>query len=181
MENIETAKRYNETDYENLFAISLSKLNYDNSKQPSKTLIPSDFKRGIDILFENTNQSDTAILDEYILEIFSFTKKYIASHTQDKYGITTSENSLGQYISKNIAQVREVEYIYIYEEAKSITVYSIINKLDRKVRHKIYDYQKKIMSNLPEFIFDFYVVARQDQSINNIAPSDFKIIYKRKK
>lgn len=181
MENIETAKRYTETDYENLFTITLSKLNYDNSQQPSKTFIPSDFNKGIDILFENANLSDTAILDEYILKIFSFTKKYIDSDTQDNYGITTSENSLGQYISKNIAQVREVEYIYIYEEEKSITVYSIINELDRKIRHKIYDYQKKIMSSLPEFIFDFYVVARQDQTINNIAPSDFKITYKRKK
>lgn len=178
---IETFNRTTEKDLENLIAITISKLNDDNSQQRSKTSIPSESKRGIDILFDNTNLPDIMTFNKYYQKLYSFEFKFITNDWQYNYTVNTLESSLYKYISDNIAQVREVEYIYIYEEAKSITVYSIINKLDRKVRHKIYDYQKKIMSNLPEFIFDFYVVARQDQTINNIAPSDFKIIYKRKK
>jgi hypothetical protein len=72
---------------------------------------------------------------------------------------SSSKNKMESFISERISAILEVEEVILSSEDKSINIWIIVNKLDRDVRDKI-------LEVLKGFHIEFYVVCRNDVSIN---------------
>ncbi len=118
----------------------------------------------------NRNETIKSFLPLIIAKIFE----------QPKYEIANSADcKLDIYITKIISQVPEVEYIILSKKDNYYEIWTVINKLDREVRDRIYDVEYNILQHFREFYFDFHVICRDDKSIDEIFPTN-AIIYYRK-
>jgi len=100
---------------------------------------------------------------------------------QSKYEIANSaDDSLDIFIAKSISQVPEVEYILLSKIDNHYEIWTVINKLDREVREKIYDLEYNILEHFSNIYFDFHVICRDDRNINEIFPTNAIIFYRKK-
>lgn len=100
---------------------------------------------------------------------------------QSEYKIANSANdSLELFIVKNISRVQEVEYILLSKIDNHYEIWTVINKLDRKVRDRIYDVEYNILGYFRDYYFDFHVICRDDRNIDDICPTNAIIFYQRK-
>lgn len=88
----------------------------------------------------------------------------------------TGINRLENFISERIFEIPKVEFVFFSIEKDSIEIWTVINELDRAVRKKIYNVEYSILELFREFAFDFHVLCRYDRDINEIRPSNAKII-----
>ena len=93
--------------------------------------------------------------------------------------VNTVEDNLEVIIAKNISENPEVEYIILSKKDHYYQIWTVINKLDRKVRDSIYDIEYNILENFREIYFDFHVVCREDRRIDDILPRNAIIFYRR--
>lgn len=99
---------------------------------------------------------------------------------QTKYDIVNStEDKLEIFIAKNISKIIEVEYILLSKIDNHYEIWTVINKLDRDVRDKIYDAEYDILENFRDIYFDFHVICRDDRNINEIFPTNSIIFYRK--
>lgn len=99
---------------------------------------------------------------------------------QTSSDITNSaEDNLDIIIAKNISHIPEVEYILLSKIDNHYEIWTVINKLDREVRDRIYDIEYSILEKFRDLYFEFHVVCRNDRSIDEILPIN-AIIYYRK-
>ena len=93
--------------------------------------------------------------------------------------VNSAINKLEIFIAEEFLAVPPVEFVFLSIEKYSIDIWTVINKLDRKVREKIYDVEYAILGLLQNFQFDFHVICRNDRNINEIHPSGAKMIFKK--
>jgi len=99
---------------------------------------------------------------------------------QKTYDILTSkENKLETFIAKTISKISEVEYIIISKKDNYYEIWTVINKLDRELRDKIYYVEYNILQLFRELYFDFHVICKDGKSINDIMPTNSIIFYRK--
>jgi hypothetical protein len=100
---------------------------------------------------------------------------------QTKYDIVNStKDNLEIFIAKNISQVPEVEYILISKIDNHYEIWTVINKLDKEVRERIYDVEYDVLEHFKDNYVDFHVICRDDRKINEIFPTNAIIFYRKK-
>lgn len=93
--------------------------------------------------------------------------------------IDTLANRLENFIAEKFVSIPGVEYVFLSLENDSVDVWTIINKLDKEIRKKIYDVEYDILGIIIGFHFDFHVICRNDRSIEELYPSNAKMIFKK--
>jgi len=97
-----------------------------------------------------------------------------------QYEITNSiDDRLENYIVKCISKVLEVEYIIFSKIEDYYEIWTVINKLDREVRERIYDIEFNILGRFKSLYVDFHVICRNDRDIKDFYSSNTKIIFQR--
>jgi len=99
---------------------------------------------------------------------------------QSKYEIANSEeDKLEIFIVKSISKITEVEYIFLSKRDNYYEIWTVINKLDREVRGRIYDIEYNILQHFRDNYFDFHVICRDDKNIEEIFPTNTIKFYRR--
>ncbi|MDP3182579.1 MAG: hypothetical protein Q8M54_07135 [Desulfobaccales bacterium] len=99
---------------------------------------------------------------------------------QPQYEISNSvDDKLEIFIAKSISKVPEVEYILLSKIENYYEIWTVINKLDRGVRERIYDIEFNILRTFKGLCFDFHVICRNDRDIKEFYSSNTKIIFQR--
>ena len=94
------------------------------------------------------------------------------------------ENPLVYYpgLCEHIAQAISIEpkvvQIYGKMDNKKIYIFTFLNEFDRAARHGVYKHQQEILSGFPEYTFDFYVIAAEGESAEDLV-SDLILLYAR--
>jgi hypothetical protein len=86
---------------------------------------------------------------------------------------------LENFVAERFLAIPSVEFVLLSLENDSINIWTVINKLDREVREKIYDVEYDILGILRDFQFDFHVMCRNDRNIEEMRPSNAKMIFQR--
>ena len=89
----------------------------------------------------------------------------------------SSTDRIETFVAERFLAIPSVEYVFLLSEGNSLDVWTVINNLDRDGRQKIYDVEYDILGFLPTFDFDFHVVCRNDRNIEDIRPSNVKMIF----
>lgn len=92
----------------------------------------------------------------------------------------SKEYSLERFIADKISVFTDVDYIIISKEESNFHVWTVMNKLDRTVRDKIYDIEYDILQHFSDIYFDFHVISMDDRDINDLFPSNAIIIYRKR-
>jgi len=95
------------------------------------------------------------------------------------HSVDSSTNRLENFVAEKMFAIPEVEYVFLSLENDSIDVWTVINKLDREVRKKIYDLEYDILDILKGFQFDFHVICRNDRNIEELYPSNAKMMFQK--
>jgi hypothetical protein len=93
--------------------------------------------------------------------------------------IDSSTNRLENFIAQKFIAIPGVEYVLISLENDSVDIWTVINKLDRGIREKIYDVEFDILGIISNFHFDFHVICRNDRSIKELYPSNAKMVFQK--
>jgi len=97
-----------------------------------------------------------------------------------QYEITNSiDDRVENFIAKSISRIPEVEYILLSKKDNYYEIWTVINKLDREARDRIYDIEYDILERFRDNYFDFHVICRDDKSIGKIFPTNAIIYYRR--
>lgn len=97
-----------------------------------------------------------------------------------QYEVTNSiDDRIENFIVKYISKVLEVEYIIFSKIEDYYEIWTVINKLDREVRERIYDIEFTILRRFKALYFDFHVICRNDRNIKDFFSSNTKIIFQR--
>jgi len=91
----------------------------------------------------------------------------------------TDKNRLEYFIAQNISKIPQVEYIFFSKRDTFYEIWTVINKLDREIRKKIYDIEFNILQKFKDLYFDFHIICRNDRDINELSSSKSKMIFKR--
>ncbi len=91
-------------------------------------------------------------------------------NTQQPYNISnTLDDSLENYIIKNISVIPEVELVRVSKIADDYYgITTVINKLDRNVRESIYNIEYSIMNHFKDLNADFHVICRNGRDIKDM-------------
>jgi hypothetical protein len=93
--------------------------------------------------------------------------------------INSIDDRLENFIVKYISKVSEVEYILFSKIEDYYEIWTVINKLDREVRERIYDIEFNILRRFKALYFDFHVICRNNRDIKDFYSSNTKIIFQR--
>jgi hypothetical protein len=88
-------------------------------------------------------------------------------------------NRLESFLAEKLIAIPGVEYVFLSLENDSIDIWTVISKLDREIRAKIYDVEYDILDIIKGFQFDFHVICRNDRSIEDLYPSNTKMIFQK--
>jgi hypothetical protein len=91
----------------------------------------------------------------------------------------TLTNALGNFIAQKFIDIPGVEYVLLSLENDSVDIWTVINKLDREIREKIYDVEFDILGIISNFHFDFHVICRNDRNIEELYPSNAKMVFQK--
>lgn len=107
-------------------------------------------------------------------------EEYTFSKEVGEAAVHTSGHNVGYFIGRALSQIPEVEYVLVKEEKTFLSIWTVIDKLDRSVRHQIYSVEFNIMSKFTEFRFDFHVIARMGRPPQAVLPLEATIIFFRR-
>lgn len=93
--------------------------------------------------------------------------------------IDTLTNRLESFLAEKFIDIPGVEYVFLSVENDSVDIWTVINRLDREMREKIYNVEYDILGLINDFHFDFHVICRNDRDIKEIHPSNAKMIFER--
>ena len=93
--------------------------------------------------------------------------------------IDTLTNRLENFIAEKFIAIPGVECVFLSLENYSVDIWTVINKLDREIRKKIYDVEYNILGIISDFHFDFHVICRNDRDIEELYPSNAKMIFQK--
>lgn len=93
--------------------------------------------------------------------------------------VDSSINGLENFVAEKFFIIPEVEYVFLSLENDSINIWTVINRLDREVRKNIYDVEYDILNILKGFQFDFHVICRNDRNIEELYPSNARMIFQK--
>jgi len=93
--------------------------------------------------------------------------------------IDTLTNRLENFVAEKFIAIPGVEYVLLSLENDSVEIWTVINKLDREIRKKIYDVEYDILGIISNFHFDFHVICRNDRGIEDLYPSNAKMIFQK--
>jgi hypothetical protein len=91
----------------------------------------------------------------------------------------TETHNLENFIAHRMFKVPSVEYVIISKKEDSREIWTIINKLNRKVRRDIYDIEYTILELFKQLYFNFHVMCRENRDISEFFTSKDKLIFKR--
>ncbi|MFH1596101.1 MAG: hypothetical protein ABIG94_07005 [Pseudomonadota bacterium] len=101
--------------------------------------------------------------------------------SMSQYETTNSvDDKVESFIARMVSKVPEVEYILLSKTDNYYEIWTVINRLDRKVREDIYDIEFFVLKSLNGLYFDFHVLCRNDRNINEMFSSRIKTIFRRK-
>ncbi len=107
------------------------------------------------ITCENDANRDKIVYDREIIYI-------------DDSGVSVTKMDIKRALNNNIAQITEVEYIYMLQENESFHVWTIINEMNIETMEKIYEKEIEIFDIAPSIFIDFHVLIRNDRPIQNM-------------
>jgi hypothetical protein len=93
--------------------------------------------------------------------------------------IDSVTNRLENFLAERFFSIPEVEYVFLSIEKDSMDIWTVINKLDREIRKKIYDVEYDILDIIKGFEFDFHVICRNNRTIEELYPSNARMIFQR--
>lgn len=93
--------------------------------------------------------------------------------------INSSTDKLENFVAERFLDIPSVEFVFLSLQRNSIDIWTVINKLDRKVREKVYDVEYDILGILQNFQFDFHVICRNGRNIEEVRPSGAKMIFRK--
>lgn len=93
--------------------------------------------------------------------------------------LNSVSNRLEKFLAEKLLDITDVEAVFISLEKKSINIWTVINKLDRAIRGKIYDVEYEILATLQDFQFDFHVICRDGRGIEEVRPSNTEMLFRR--
>jgi hypothetical protein len=93
--------------------------------------------------------------------------------------VDTLTNRLENFVAEKFLTIPQVEYVFLSFEKDSMDIWTVINKFDRQIRAKIYDVEYDILDIIKGFEFDFHVICRNNRSIQELYPSNTRIIFKK--
>lgn len=163
------AQACNELDYAVYGYISTGEANKSGSYNEQNQIITKDKKYiFVESLPSNKNKSQSMPII------------IINQLCKPQYEITNSiDDKLDNFIVKCISKVIEVEYILFSKIEDYYEIWTVINKLDRGVRERIYDIEFNILRRFKALYFDFHVICRNDRDIKEFFSSNTKMIFKR--
>lgn len=86
-------------------------------------------------------------------------------------------NKIENIIAQRLSEINEIEYVFLSLKNNLIDIWTVINSLDRNVREKIYNIEYDILKTFKEFQFDFHVICRDNRNIEEVYPSNTKMVY----
>ena len=111
--------------------------------------------------------------------LINFISKTTVDESFQDNKLAISTDNLENFIAERFGAISLAEFVFLSIEKDSIDIWTIINKLDRKVREKIYEIEYEILGKFKEFQFDFHVMCRDDRNIEEVRPSGSKMIFKK--
>ena len=126
--------------------------------------------------------------DSYVIVVEPNTEKEVQSgsptYVRTRRTATESEcevvdTGLPEFLTFELSQVPEVEYIFTAFRANIFYVWIVTNEFEARVREKIYERQKTIIDEFPMFEFDFYVVAKHGSDVKELISGDVSLTFQR--
>lgn len=118
----------------------------------------------------------------YLNEVGAMLTHFISAASVDEIvqdnKLVISTDKLENLVAERLLAIPSVEFVFLSIEKDSMDIWTVINKLDRKVREKIYDEEYDILGILRNFQFDFHLICRDDRNIEEVRPSNAKIFPK---
>ncbi|MBI2819562.1 MAG: hypothetical protein HYX73_06250 [Acidobacteria bacterium] len=100
--------------------------------------------------------------------------------TGDPTRIQTS--NLNEFIAFVLSLVPEVECVHTaFRENHVFYVWIVISEWKKEVRQRIYERQQSIIDQFPTFAFDFYIVSRDGQRVEDLISQTIDVAYVRPK
>jgi len=114
--------------------------------------------------FKNDANLDKIVYDREIIYI------------DDSRASVTTMN-IERALNNSIAQIPGVEYIYLLQENESFNVWTIINDMNIELMEKIYEKEIEIYNQLPNTLFDFHVLIRNNRHIDKMPLTGSEQVY----
>ena len=116
------------------------------------------------ITCENDANRDKIVYDRKIIYI-------------DDSRASVTKVDIERALNNSIAQIPGVEYIYMLQENKSFNVWTIINDMNIELMEKIYEKEIEIYNQLPNTLFDFHVLIRNNRHIDKMPLTGSEQVY----
>lgn len=98
--------------------------------------------------------------------------------TEDPTQVATSD--INQFIAFQFSVVPEVECVYTaFRENHVFYVWIVIDRWEKEVRRRIYQQQQAVIDQFPEFCFDFYIVPREGERVEDLISQSIDLAYVR--
>jgi hypothetical protein len=125
----------------------------------------------LEVVFPHPNEPDLIpVLQSYI---------HIIDEMLQINDVDSLTNTLEAFVAEKFLTIPGVEYVFLLLENDSIDIWTVINKLDREIREKIYDVEYDILDTIKDFEFDFHVICRNDRNIQELYPSNVTMMFQR--
>ena len=171
---------------------------YTNTKLRTKEFIYTNLPFSKENIFVRTHNNGNAydysfandelsswrdICDSHLNEERAMLNELTSDTTIDEISqidkIDSSTNRLENFIAERFLAINSVEFVFLSLEKDSIDIWTVINKLDRKVRGKVYEVEYEILGFFKEFQFDFHAMCRDDRNIEEVRPFGAKMIFRK--
>ena len=82
-------------------------------------------------------------------------------------------------ISRRFFEIPAVEYIFLSMEDDLIGIITVINRYDKNIAESIYNAEYDLLETFKDFLFEFYIIYREDREIDDIWPQESGVIFRR--
>ena len=93
--------------------------------------------------------------------------------------VDSSTNRLENLIAEKLFAIPEVEYVFLSLENDLVNIWTIINTPHSDVKTRIYEVEYEILGLFKDLRFDFHVIFRNNADIDEVRPSNAKILFNR--
>ena len=86
---------------------------------------------------------------------------------------------LNEFIGFEFSRIHEIERVYTAYRNRVFYVWVVISEPDPKAHKRIYDREKAIIDEFSSFEFDFYLIFKDGQDIQDLVSGPVELAYQR--
>lgn len=101
------------------------------------------------------------------------------TRTADMRESTSHTHSLNKFIAARMADILAVERVYSAYRARVFYTWIILPDREQMTLREIYTRQQEIIDRFPEFEFDFYVLYKKQQPVQDMVSGDIELVFSR--